>query len=482
MGHSTNATVLNSPHAATSADIDSDVLDALVIGAGVNGVYQLYKLREEGLNVRSVDAGAGPGGTWHFNRYPGSRFDSDSYIYGYFFSKEIYEGWEWSEHYAGYEEIERYVNYVVDKTDLRQLMTFNTRVESATFDQENNRWEVVTNTGETIRARFVVATLGLLSVPLYPPVPGREKFAGEAYHTGEWPDGVDLKNKRVAVVGVGASGVQVVTAIGKADEVAEMTVFQRTANWCSPLRNRPITPEEQAKLKTSMKELHHSSSNSFAGFLSYDLEALPPWQEHTPEQRRAHFEKIWALQGFAKFYANYSEFRTSPELNDEFCGFIADTIRERVKDPETAETLIPKDHRFGEKRPPFEDGYYEVFNKDNVALVDLLKTPMVEITERGIKTTEQEFEFDVIIFATGFDAITGPYNQIDIRAGDTTLKEAWEHGLLTNHGIQTPGFPNLLFGYGPHSPGGNVPRCAEPQIHFVTELLVKALREDKRGR
>ncbi len=349
----------------------------LVVGAGITGIYQLYRALEAGFTARLLEAGDGVGGTWYWNRYPGARFDSESYTYGYLFSRELFEEWEWQEHFAAQPETERYLNHVVDRFGLREHMRFGARVTSADYDEGSGSWHVVTADGPAVTARFVVAATGVLSVPYLPDIPGRDEFAGEMYHTGRWPEHpVDLVGKRVAVVGTSSSGVQVVAAI--AGEVASLTVYQRTPNWCTPLNNRPITPEEQAELRAGFEQLREILNTSVHGFhhAAHDRTAF----EDSAEERQRFYERMWNSPGFTKLTSNYLDLLSNPEANAEWCEFIAGKIRGIVHDPETAERLIPKDHRFGEKRPPFVAGYFEAFNRPNVSLVDLRETPMVRIT------------------------------------------------------------------------------------------------------
>jgi cation diffusion facilitator CzcD-associated flavoprotein CzcO len=448
----------------------SELVDVLVVGAGVTGIYQLYRAREAGFSVLLLEAGDGVGGTWYWNRYPGARFDSESYSYGYLFSRELFDEWEWREHFAEQSETERYLNHVVDRFDLRRDMRFGVKVTSAVWDEPSKTWTVVTGDGTEHRARFLVAATGVLSVPFFPDVPGRDDFRGESYHTGLWPKhDVDFAGKRVAVIGTGSSGVQVVPAI--ADEVADLTVYQRTANWCTPLNNRPITPEEQAQLRADFEAICQILNTSPAGFLH------PPHDratfDDTKDARRAFYEKMWSSPGFSKLTSNYTDLLMDPAANAEWCDFIAEKIRGIVDDPETAEKLIPKDHRFGEHRPPFVTGYFETFNRRNVSLVDLMQTPIVRVTETGIETTDGLREFDIIVWATGFDFGTGALLRMGIRGRDgLALEDHWADGPTTFLGIQTTGFPNLFFPGGPHAAAGNNPRYNGDQVDFVTEVLV----------
>ena len=444
----------------------------LIVGAGITGIHQLHRALGEGFTARLLEAGDGVGGTWFWNRYPGARFDSESYTYGYLFSEELFDEWEWQEHFAGQPEIERYLNHVVDRFDLRRHMRFGARVASATWDDSGGRWLVTTADGSETRARFLVTATGVLSVPYVPDVPGRDDFEGVQHHTGRWPaEGVDMAGKRVAVIGTSSSGVQVVAAV--VGEVSELTVYQRSANWCTPLNNRPITPEEQQDLRTGFEELREVLNTSVHGFHH------PPNTrsafDDTPEERQAFFERMWSSPGFTKFTSNYVDILFDPRANQEWCDFIAGKIRGIVDDPETAEKLIPKDHRYGEKRPPYVAGYFEAFNQPHVSLVDLQHEPMVRVTATGIETVAAVREHDVIVWATGFDFGTGAMTRMGIVGRDgLALDDHWADGPTTFLGIQTHGFPNLFFPGGPHAAAGNNPRYNGDQVDFVTELLVDA--------
>src|SRR3984957_11160825 len=455
--------------AATAESSKTPVLDALILGAGGSGIDQLYKLRGQGLNAIAVDAASGVGGTWFWNRYPGARLDSESYSYGYFFSKEILDEWNWSEHFCSQPENERYFNFVVDKLGLRPYIRLNTQVLSATFDADAHGWQVLTSAGDIIRYRLLITGIGILSDPQYPNVPGRDDFKGEWHHTARWPaEPVDLKGKRDARVGTGSSGVHIVTAL--AAEVGTLTVFQRTANWCTPLNNGPISAEEMAGIRANYGKVWESTQNP-GGFVHNPVEGSA-W-DATPEQRQERYEAVYGERRFAKSIRNYPELLVSKEINAEFSAFLEKRIRARVKDQSVADKLIPTDHGYGAKRPPYESGYFEICNQPNVELVDMRETPMVQITERGIRTTEKEYEFDVIIYATGFDAITGAFNKIDIVGSrGETLKEQWMNGPQTYCGLASYGFPNFLMAGGAQALGGNNPRCIEKQTDFITHLAV----------
>jgi len=451
----------------TAADVD-----VLVVGAGITGIYQLYRAREAGFSVQLLEAGSGVGGTWFWNRYPGAQFDSESYTYGYLFSKELFDEWEWQEHFAHQPDIERYLNHVVDRFDLRRHIRFDARVTSAAFDESSSTWTVVLGDGSRVRARYLVAATGVLSVPYFPDVPGREDFGGEQHHTGLWSVApVDFAGKRVAVVGTGSSGVQIVPVI--AGEVASLTVYQRSANWCTPLNNAPISPEEQAELRADFEALCETLNTSASGFLHLPHDRAT--SDDPVDARQAFFEKMWNSPGFTKLTSNYTDLLFDAAANAEWCEFIAEKIRSIVDDPDTAEQLTPKDHRYGEKRPPFVTGYYEAFNQPNVSLVDLRETPILRVTEAGIETADGVRELDMIVWATGFDFGTGALLRMGIRGrGGLALEDHWADGPTTFLGVQTTGFPNFFFPGGPHAAAGNNPRYNGYQVDFITDTLVEA--------
>jgi cation diffusion facilitator CzcD-associated flavoprotein CzcO len=446
--------------------------DVLVVGAGVTGIYQLHRAREVGFSVHLLEAGEGVGGTWFWNRYPGARFDSESYTYAYLFSEELFREWEWTEHFAGQPEIERYLNHVVDRFDLRRHITFGARVTSATWDDMTGLWSVRADGGQEVRARYLVATTGVLSIPFFPDVPGREEFTGLQLHTGRWPaEPVDLAGRRVAVVGTGSSGVQIVPAI--ADEVASLTVYQRSPNWCTPLNNTPITAEEQERLRAGFRKMKQVLDTSAAGFLHqpHDRGAF----DDTDEERLAFFEHMWRSPGFTKLTSNYTDLLFDEAANDAWCAFLADKIRAIVRDPRVAARLIPTNHRYGEHRPPFVTGYFEAFNQPHVTLVSLTETPMTRVTATGIETTDGHRDLDVIIWATGFDFGTGALLRMGIRGrGGVCLNDVWADGPRTYLGVQASEFPNLFFPGGPHAAAGNNPRYNGDQVDFVTDTLVYA--------
>ena len=456
----------------SSAPTPAPDVDVLVVGAGVTGIYQLHRAREAGFTALLVEAGGGVGGTWYWNRYPGARFDSESYTYGYLFSEELFDEWEWQEHFAPQPETERYLNHVVDRFDLRRDIRFDTRVTSAVYDEASGTWTVTVGDGSVIRTRFLIAATGVLSVPYVPDVPGRDDFRGEAHHTGLWPaEPIDFAGKRVAVIGTSSSGVQVVPTI--LSDVAELTVFQRSANWCTPLNNTPITPDEQVRLRAEFEDLCEILNTSISGF-AHPVNERTAFDDSEAE-RRAFYETMWNSPGFMKLTSNYADLLFNDAANAEWCEFIADKIRGIVHDPETASRLIPRDHRFGEKRPPFVAGYFEAFNDPKVSLVDLRETPILRLTETGIETSDGVREVDIIVWATGFDFGTGALARMGIRGRNgLELTEHWADGPTTFLGLQTRGFPNLFFPGGPHAAAGNNPRYNGDQVDFVTDTITYA--------
>ena len=453
----------------TSADTveDIDQFDAIIIGAGVTGLYQLYRLRQRGLSVRIFEDGSGVGGTWYWNRYPGARFDSESYTYGYSFSEELLQEWDWKEHYSGQPENERYLNYVADKFDLRRDIEFNARVASAVYDEREDRWQVQTEDGRRASGQFLIAAVGNLSAGYVPDFEGIDSFQGSWCHTSRWPkEGMDLAGKRVGVVGTGATAVQLIPEI--ADEVAHLTIFQRTANYCAPLRNGPIDPEWQREIKANYPEIFKKCSETPGAF----MHAFDPRSalEVPEEERLAQYERLWAEPGFKKWLANFQDIMTPGEANEDYAEFVRNKIRERVKDPVVAEMLVPKDHPFGSKRLPCETGYYDVFNRDDVLLVDVREAPIERITPKGIQTSGAEYELDVIIFATGYDAGTGSLTRIDIRGeGGQTIKDKYAGGPRNYMGLQSVGFPNLFIM--PGIGAGNFTRGCEPVVEWVADCI-----------
>jgi cation diffusion facilitator CzcD-associated flavoprotein CzcO len=451
-----------------AADRASD-FDAVVIGAGVSGLYQLYRLRELGLKVRVFETGTGVGGTWYWNRYPGARFDSESYTYGYSFSRDLLEEWDWAERFASQPETERYLNYVADKFDLRSDIQFKSRVAAAHYREERQSWEVTLEDGRLYRTRLLITAIGVLSAPTMPRIAGVDTFKGQSCHTHYWPkEPVRFDGKRVAVIGTGATAVQTIQEVAKT--VGHLTVFQRTPQWCAPLHNGRIGEAEMRRIRASYPEIFARCGDTPGCF----IHAPDPRSTHevTQEEREAFWEKLYAEPGFGIWQGNFRDILVDREANALISDFIARKIRQRVKDPAVAAKLIPKNHGFGTRRVPLETRYYEVYNQPNVKLVDINETPIERITPAGIKTSDAEYEFDMIIYATGFDAITGSFDRVDIRGVDgRRLRDEWKAGPQTFLGILVEGFPNMLMVMGPHAGLGNFPRAAEYSVNWVTGLV-----------
>ncbi|MBR0673843.1 flavin-containing monooxygenase [Neoroseomonas soli] len=455
--------------APTGLAAATEIFDAVIIGAGMSGLYQLIRLRELGLKTRVFEAGTGVGGTWYWNRYPGCRFDSESYSYGYSFDKDLLKEWNWTEHFAPQPETERYLNLVADKYDLRRDIRFGARVKAATWDDANGTWTVELEDGSRHRSRYLVTAIGVLSTPTMPGFPGIDDFLGQSFHTGLWPkEEVDFAGKRVAVIGTGASGVQTIQEVAKT--AAQLTVFQRTPNWCAPLHNGKIGAEEMEEIRTRYDAIFQRCQETFSCFLhtpdprnTFDVSA---------EEREAFLEQLYSERGFGIWVGNFKDMLTDRAANEEVSRFVAKKIRQRVKDPKIAELLIPKNHGFGTRRVPLETRYYEVYNQPNVTLVDTKATTIERITPAGLRTSDAEYEFDIIIYATGFDALRGAFDRIEFRGRDgVTLKEMWKDGATSLVGMLQDGFPNLFTLLGPHNALGNIPRSIEFNVEWVTALL-----------
>jgi len=445
--------------------------DAIVVGAGFSGLYQLHKLRDHlGLSVLVIEAGAEVGGTWYWNRYPGARCDSESYYYSYSFSKELQEHWEWSERYPEHGEIRRYLNHVADRFDLRRDILFDTRVASARYDDGDGHWSVLTQNGRTYRSAFVITAVGCLSSANIPQIDGLESFAGDWYHTGQWPrDGVDFAGKRVGLVGTGSTGIQATPAI--AAEAGHLTVFQRTANYSVPARNGPVDKAARDDVRANYAAIRDKARSSTNGH-PFDISEESALAV-SEEERQRRYEAAWQAGGL-RFRATFSDLLRDAAANETASAFIRSKIREIVKDPVTAETLVPKDHPFASKRPPIDSDYFETFNRDNVDLVDLKATPLVEITPAGVRTSAATYPLDIIVFATGFDALTGPLLAIDIRGtAGRSLRDDWAGGPRTYLGLQTSGYPNLFTITGPGSPSvlTNMPVAIEQHVDWITACI-----------
>ena len=445
--------------------------EVIVIGAGVGGIYQIKRLVDLGVKATVLERGEDLGGTWYWNRYPGARFDSESYTYGYSFSKEVLNEWHWKERFSGQPENLRYLNFVADKFNLREHMQFNVSVTSMVFDESSNIWNLTLDDGRTLSARFVITAIGPLSAPTPPTYEGAETFKGQAFHTFHWPkEPVELAGKRVAVIGTGATGIQVIADI--ADKVGDLTVFQRRPNWSAPLNNGPISDAEMADIRARYDEIFAKCATT-PGSFEHEPDRRGFWNV-SREERVAMWDRLYDEPGFGIWLQNFLEIFTDEEANAEISEYIANRIRQRVKDPVVAEKLIPKDHGFGVQRLPLETHYFEAYNRDNVHLVDLSETPIVRFTPDGIQTSDREYEFDLIIYATGFDAMTGGYDRMNIEGvGGAKLRDVWVKRPDTYLGVLINGFPNLLMIAGPQSgsSSANFPRTIEFGVDWVTDLL-----------
>ena len=451
----------------------SQNFDAVVIGAGFSGMYMLKSLRDKlGLKARVYEAGETVGGTWYWNRYPGARCDSESYVYCFTWDKQLLQEWEWSERYPEQPEILRYLEHVAKRHDLKRDMQFDTRVTGAEFDETANLWTVRTDRGEEVTANYLIAAVGCLSHTNMPQFKGLEKFTGKWYHTSRFPHaGVDFTNKRVAVVGTGATAVQAIPVISQQAKL--LTVFQRTANYCAPARNGKVDPELVKARKADYDGVVKRVRKSFSGF---EYTAIPKSAlEATAEEREREFDRMWDAGGFAFWLANYQDMRLNEEANDLCADYVKRKIHKIVKDPDVAERLIPKGYPCGTKRPPLDTNYYDTFNKDNVLLVDANTDGGIEeVTEKGIRAGGKEFEFDIIVFATGFDAMTGALRELNLRGRDgRTLDQAWADGPHTYLGLSIAGFPNFFTITGPQSPSvlSNMPVSIEQHVDWVTQCI-----------
>ncbi|MFD1210804.1 flavin-containing monooxygenase [Arthrobacter sp. GCM10027362] len=444
--------------------------DVVIVGAGFSGLYMLHRLRQQNLAAVVFEKGDGVGGTWYWNRYPGARCDVESPYYSYAFSPELEQEWEWTERYPSQPEIMAYLNHVADRFGLRDGIELETEVTAAAFDDATNRWSVSTNRGETVSAKYVVMATGCLSTGRIPEFDGMESFAGEIYHTGSWPHGgVDFTGKRVAVVGTGSSGIQAIPEIAR--QAKHLTVFQRTASFSVPARNAPLDQKEWKEIKADYRNLrelarHSATGLPFAGGTSSALEA-------TPEERQSNYEAHWGLGGF-RIGAAYADLIVNKEANDTLAEFIHAKIDEQVEDPDTAELLKPRDYPVSTKRICVDSDYYATYNRDNVSLVDVRSVPIVGLSEHGLKTEDAEYEFDAIVFATGFDAMTGSMLKVDITgSGGITLREKWAAGPRTYLGLSIAGFPNLFSVAGAGSPSvlTNMVTAIEQHVEWISDHI-----------
>ena len=447
-------------------------LDVILVGAGFAGLYLLDRLRSMGMAVQVFEAGGGLGGVWYWNCYPGARVDSPGPIYQYS-RDDVWRTWQFSELYPSWQELRDYFRHVDEKLGLSRDIRFNRRVNEAQFDPAHNRWTVRSSDGSVARARYLVLCTGLSAQPYIPDLPGLSDFAGELHHTALWPQhGLDMTGKRVGVIGTGASGVQM--AQEAAGAAAHLTVFQRTPNLALPMRQKKLDEDAIRRMKENFPEMFDRRTKTFAGF-DYDVLAKSAL-EVSDDERQATFERLWEIGGFAPWIGSFNDILLNEEANRAAYSFWRDKTLKRIKDPAVAEILAPAEplHPFGVKRPSLEQHYYEIFNQPNVRLVDLRTNPIERVTPGGIKAAADAHELDILVLATGFDAVTGGLTRIDIRGTEgETLKEKWAKGVRAQLGMAAAGFPNLLFVYGPQSPNGfcNGPTCAEVQGDWIARLL-----------
>lgn len=459
-------------------------LDAVVVGAGFTGLYMLHKLREMGLAARVFEAGGDVGGTWYWNRYPGARCDCESKEYSFSFSPELEQEWEWSERYSAQPEILAYLQHVAERFDLKRDIQFDTRVVSAHFDDETALWTVKTDQGDTLTARYCIMGTGCLSSTNRPDIPGLDSFAGETYLTGLWPhEGVDFAGKRVAVIGTGSSAIQAIPMI--AQDAASVTVFQRTPNFAIPAHNHVLSEEEQAAFKASYRDIRAAERSSQSGI---DMRDRGPTDraalEISAEQRNADFERLWGKEeGGLFFFGSHVDTLVNLDAAELAADFVRDKIREQVTDGDVAELLCPKTYPLGSKRLCVDTNYYETYNLPHVRLIDLQSTPIEQITPEGVQTSEELFEADIIVLATGFDAMTGSLSRIDIRGtGGLALKEKWAAGPVNFLGLMSAGFPNLFTVTGPGSPSvlSNMVTSIEQHVEWIADTLAELERRGAR--
>ena len=457
-------------------------LDAMVIGAGVAGLYQLYRLREMGLTVRAYDAASGVGGTWYWNRYPGARFDSQAEIYQYWFSEELYKSWQPTERFPAQPETEQWLNFVANRLDLKKDIQFNTRIAAAHFCEESGHWRVTTEAGETINTQYLISCCGMLSAPLSDRFPGQTDFNGQIYHTGLWPkDPLDFNGKRVAVVGTGATGIQVIQTIAPA--VGSMKVFVRTPQYVIPMRNPKYSKEDWEKWGTQFHQLKKRVRETFAGF-DYDFDA-GPWAEKTPDERQAVLEQLWEDGSLAMWLASFPEMFFDEQVNEVVSEFVRIKMRERLQSrPDLCNLLIPTDYGFGTHRVPLESKYLEVYLQPNVEAVDCKQSPIERIVPEGIQTADGKIhEVDIIVLAVGFDAGSGALSRIDIRGRDNrSLREQWKQEIRTSMGLQIHGYPNLFTTGAPLAPSAalcNMTTCLQQQVDWITGCIEFAIQHGK---
>jgi cyclohexanone monooxygenase len=460
-----------SPSSPNSAAQTAEHYDAIIVGAGFTGLYMIYRLRALGMTVKVFEAGDGVGGTWYWNRYPGARCDVESMEYSYSFSKELEQEWQWTERYPGQPEILRYLSHVADRFDLRRDISFETRVTAAHYDETAGLWNVTTDRGQQVSGRFCIMASGCLSTPRIPPFAGIENFKGKWYHTGHWPhERVDFTGQRVGVIGTGSTGIQVVPMVAK--EAKHLYVFQRTPNFSVPAHNGPLDREQERALKARYTEHRADARASVFGIPCEMTTELA--LDASPEERQQRFEAAWGYGGATRVLLAYADLLATEEANETVAEFVRNKIRSIVKDPQVAALLTPTDHPLGTKRICVDTDYYATYNRTNVTLVDVRKAPIVEITATGLRTADAHYELDTLVFATGFDAMTGALLNVDIRGrGGRALKDKWRDGPAAYLGIATAGFPNLFIMTGPGSPSvlSNMVVSIEQHVEWTADCI-----------
>jgi cyclohexanone monooxygenase len=463
--------------------------DVLIVGAGFGGIYQLKSLLDLGLNCKVIDMAGDVGGTWYWNRYPGAMSDTESYIYRFSWDNDDLQNYPWPEHYVKQPEVLKYLEHLVERHDLRKHMQFNTELQSADWSDEKGRWVVQVSTGETITARYMVTALGLLSKTNYPDWPGIQSFKGEMYHTGQFPKDYDFSSKRVGVIGCGSTGVQVITELGKHGKVKQLLCFQRHPQYSVPSGDGPVSPDYRASVNSRYEDIWKQVKNSIVAF-GFEESKIPAMSV-SPEERERVFQDAWdKSNGFRFMFATFCDITYNREANEAACDFVRSKIAEIVKDPEKRRKLTP--HDYYARRPLCDGGYYQVFNSPNVDIVDMKETPVVEVTPTGIKTSDgTHHDLDVIIWATGFDAVDGNYTGVKIRGRNgENLKEHWADGPTSYLGVCVSKFPNMFMITGPNGPFTNIPPTIETHVEFIADAIkhgedskhiVEATREAEDG-
>ncbi|KAJ5470970.1 hypothetical protein N7530_008327 [Penicillium desertorum] len=443
--------------------------DVLIIGAGMSGIFSVVRMKELGLRTKVIERGTGPGGVWYWNRYPGARFDCESYIYGFTFDRKILDEWDWKEHFSAQKDTEEYINFLVDQTGIQDAFQFDTEIKSAYWQESSRFWLLTDTTGHCYTSRFLINALGPLTAHTLPNIPGVSDYKGLSCHSSRWPkEEVSFEGKRVGLIGTGATGVQIAQEVAKTAE--QFTIFQRTANWAVPMRNKALSAEDMADIRRRYTEIHTACKSSPQGF------HFGPDPRNTfdipKEEREAFWESLYSRPGLVKWVGNFKDLYRNQAANDEYSAWVANKIRQRVNNPATAEKLIPKSHGFGTRRVSLETNYFEVYNQENVRLVDLKETPIEKITEKGIKTSEEDLEFDILIYATGFNPVIGAYEDIDYQGENgLKLKEKWADGPKSYLGLNVSGFPNMFTVLGPHHAAGNLPNSIETAVNWVHQLI-----------